>query len=111
MRRRPQQARTCLPEPRQKAEPIPLSWTSLLSAGTALIAVLALILLAARLARARGLGAGRGGGRALVLLETTALDSRRRLHLVACDGRRVLLLTGGGGDLLVGWLDGPGASQ
>jgi flagellar biogenesis protein FliO len=82
--------------------------TSLLTAGGALIAVLALILLAGRLARSGGLGAPRTGrARSLTILETTSLDSRRRLHLVACDGRRVVLLTGGGSDLLVGWLDGP----
>jgi flagellar protein FliO/FliZ len=32
------------------------------------------------------------------------LDARRRLWLVRCDGRRVLLLTGGPADLVIGWL-------
>jgi flagellar protein FliO/FliZ len=33
-----------------------------------------------------------------------ALDSGRRLHLVRCEGRDVLLLTGGPQDVVVGWL-------
>jgi flagellar protein FliO/FliZ len=34
-----------------------------------------------------------------------ALDARRRLHLVKCGQRRVLLLTGGAQDIVVGWVD------
>jgi len=34
-----------------------------------------------------------------------ALDSRRRLHLIKCEERRVLVLTGGTQDVVVGWLD------
>ena len=37
--------------------------------------------------------------------DVLALDARRRLHLVKCDQRRVLLLTGGAQDVVVGWLD------
>jgi flagellar protein FliO/FliZ len=37
--------------------------------------------------------------------DVLALDARRRLHLITCDGRRVLLLTGGAQDLVVGWLE------
>ena len=40
----------------------------------------------------------------LQLRDTIALDPRRRVHLVACDGRLVLLLTGGSQDIVVGWL-------
>jgi hypothetical protein len=40
----------------------------------------------------------------LVRLETIALDPRRRLHLVKCGERRVVLLVGGVQDLVVGWL-------
>jgi flagellar protein FliO/FliZ len=40
----------------------------------------------------------------LAVDETIALDSRRRLHLVRCGGRQVLLLTGGGSDTVVGWV-------
>jgi flagellar protein FliO/FliZ len=38
----------------------------------------------------------------LALLQTLAIDSRRRLHLVRCDDRLVLLLTGGANDALLG---------
>jgi flagellar protein FliO/FliZ len=35
--------------------------------------------------------------------DVIALDSRRRLYLIQCQDRRVLLLTGGGQDVVVGW--------
>ena len=41
----------------------------------------------------------------LPVQDVLALDPRRRLHLVRCDERRVLLLTGGAQDVVVGWLD------
>jgi flagellar protein FliO/FliZ len=44
-------------------------------------------------------------GTRIRVLQVLALDTRRRLHLVRCDGRDVLLLTGGTSDLVVGWLD------
>jgi flagellar protein FliO/FliZ len=43
-------------------------------------------------------------GRTLVLCESIALDPRRRIHLVQCGQRHVVLLTGGGHDLVIGWL-------
>jgi flagellar protein FliO/FliZ len=50
------------------------------------------------------------GGRRLRLTETIALDPRRRLHLVSCDGRSLLYATGGPADVLIGWVpDGPAA--
>ena len=82
-------------------------WTSptdLLSAAAALLAVLALILLAARLARARGWGTI-PAGRLLAIEETLPLDGRQRLLLVRCGTRRALILTGGATDLLLGWLE------
>ncbi|HJS85211.1 MAG TPA: flagellar biosynthetic protein FliO [Acetobacteraceae bacterium] len=83
------------------------SLASLLTALAALAVVLALIWGAGRLARLLGLGsrgpAGRAG-RALSVEETLALDQRRRLVLVRCAEGRVLLLTGGGADVVVGWL-------
>jgi len=50
--------------------------------------------------------------RGLALEQSLALDARRRLHLVRCTGRQVLLLTGGAQDVVVGWLDrgGPGSA-
>ena len=81
--------------------------TSLLTALAALAAVLALVLLAGRLARFRFAPRLAGGGGRMVLVQALALDPRRRLHLVRCDGRHVLLLTGGAADQVVGWLDAP----
>ncbi|MBN8891274.1 MAG: flagellar biosynthetic protein FliO, partial [Rhodospirillales bacterium] len=46
----------------------------------------------------------------LAVARTLALDPRRRLHLVRCEGRQVLLLTGGAQDIVVGWLP-PGAGD
>jgi flagellar protein FliO/FliZ len=84
-------------------------WTSLLLAGVSLLVVLALVLLAARLARLGGLAPRTAlGGDRMALLQVLALDQRRRLHLVRCDGRHVLLLVGGAEDRVVGWLDAGG---
>ncbi|MBK1661981.1 hypothetical protein CKO45_27700 [Paracraurococcus ruber] len=56
------------------------------------------------------LRARRGGpgapGRRLAVAEALALDPRRRLLLVRCDDRELLLLTGGGQDAVIGWLPG-----
>jgi flagellar protein FliO/FliZ len=82
----------------------------------ALGAVIGLILLARHLP---GLApyvtrmAVRGGGgpvppNGLVLEQVLALDARRRLLLVRCGPRRLLLLTGGPQDVAVGWTDAPG---
>ena len=70
----------------------------------ALGAVLALIWLAQRAARASGFSRAPASG-ALSVQSVLALDSRRRLLIVACHDRRVLLLTGGAQDVVVGWLD------
>lgn len=81
--------------------------STLLSALAALLAVVGLIWLAARGARFAGFTPRSGAGRTLHALDSIALDSRRRLHLVACRDRQVLLLTGGATDLVVGWLPAP----
>jgi flagellar protein FliO/FliZ len=81
------------------------SFVTILTALAALAAVLALIWLASRAARWGGLAPRPTGGRRLVVQDTLALDARRRLTLVRCDDRTVLLLTGGAKDLVVGWLD------
>ena len=81
--------------------PIPI--TTLLSALAALGAVLGLVLLAGRAARLTRAPAGRR----LAMLETLAVDRTRRLSIVRCDGRELLLVTGGGADLVVGWLPAP----
>ncbi len=46
-------------------------------------------------------------GRTLILQESLALDPRRRLHLIQCGQRQVMLLTGGTQDLVVGWIPDP----
>jgi flagellar protein FliO/FliZ len=80
--------------------------TSLLTAAAALAAVLALIWLAGRAARVVGWARRpAAGGRLLSVEDVIALDARRRLHLVRCADRRVVLLTGVGQDLVVGWID------
>ncbi len=77
-----------------------------LLAAAALAGVVALLLLLGRAARQFGLGgaAPRGATRRLVLQDSLAIDPKRRLVLVRCDGRDVLLLTGGGADQVVGWI-------
>jgi flagellar protein FliO/FliZ len=80
----------------------------LLTTAGGLALALALVLLVARLARAFGFASagsaimgGAGRPRRMVLSETIALDTRRRLHLVRCDGRDILVLTGGGQDVML----------
>jgi len=48
-------------------------------------------------------------GAVLRLEASLALDQKRRVCLVNCEGRRVLLLTGGTSDVMLGWMPGPGA--
>ena len=85
-----------------------------LPALAALVAVVALVLLAGRAARLTGLArAGlprRGVSRSkrLTLQDTLPLDRVRRLHIVQCDGRDLVLLTGGTTDIVVGWLSPQG---
>lgn len=71
-------------------------------------AVLALVWIAGRAARAGGL-TRQGSGKRLSVQEAVTLDRARRLVVVRCDGRDLLLLTGGGSDQVVGWLPGAGS--
>jgi flagellar protein FliO/FliZ len=82
--------------------------TTVGTAALALSAVLGLIVLVARLARMRGFVVPTAARRTLAIEERLALDSRRQLQLVRCGSRRVLLLTGGGADVVVGWLPATG---
>jgi len=70
----------------------------------ALIGVLVLIGLLGRLLQATGWRATPRTGRSLIVRETIALDPRRRLHLIECADRQVIILTGGNHDLVVGWV-------
>ena len=81
-----------------------MTLTSLIPALAALAAVLGFILLSGRIAQMTRLGR-RPHGKAvrLTLVDTLSLDPRRRLLLVQCDGRYVLVLAGQQ-DQVVGWL-------
>jgi flagellar protein FliO/FliZ len=79
---------------------------SLLTALAALAAVIALIWLAGRAARFAGFARRPSeSGRLLSVQDVIALDARRRLHVVRCADRHVVLLTGPAQDLVVGWID------
>lgn len=82
-----------------------IGFTSILTALAALIAVLALVWLTGRLARFSGIAQRPPTGRMLAVQDVLPLDARRRLYLVQCGQRRVLLLTGGAQDMVVGWSD------
>ena len=85
---------------------------SLLTAMAALAGVLALIWVAGRAARLAGLARRpSASGRLLSVQDVIALDARRRLHLVRCADRQVVLLTGAGQDLVVGWIDPAGPER
>ena len=77
--------------------------TMMLVAG-ALIGVIALIGASAKLLHFSGWRAPSRLERILVLRESLALDPRRRIHVVQCGRRQVVLLTGGGNDLVIGWI-------
>lgn len=85
------------------------SLTTVLTAMLALGGILGLILLGGRVLKSTALGRMKSTGRLLVVKELVALDGSRRLHLVQHGDRTVLLLTGGGTDVVVGWVDGPAA--
>lgn len=80
------------------------SLSSLPTAIAALLAVVALILLGARVLRATRPGLPRDGGQTLGIRGMLALDARRRVYLITCQNRQVLVLTGGGADVVLGWL-------
>jgi flagellar protein FliO/FliZ len=74
------------------------------AAGAALCVVLGLIWLAQKAAALRGFARPPDPSARLAVAAQAPLDARRKLVLVACAGRQVLLLTGGPADLVVGWL-------
>lgn len=84
-----------------------MTMQNILLAAAMLIGVLALIGAVARLFQFAGWRPKSGTGRTLILRESLALDPRRRVHLVQCGERRVVLLTGGGQDLVIGWMQEP----
>jgi len=81
---------------------------SLLQALGALLAVLGLAWMLARLARRSGLAQAAPSGSRLALVAALPLDARRRALLLRVDGREVLLVAGPQGETLLGWLpEGP----
>jgi flagellar protein FliO/FliZ len=80
----------------------PLDTPRLLEAGAALAAVLLLLWGGAKLLERRG-AALRPNPR-LGVSAACAVDARRRLVVIRCDGREGLLLTGPSGDQFLGWL-------
>jgi flagellar protein FliO/FliZ len=78
-----------------------------LSAVAALAVVLALIWMGARAARLIGVAPRPTGTRILALRDALSLDARRRLLVIRCGARDLVLLVGGPQDLLLGWLDPP----
>ena len=78
-----------------------------LTAIAGLVAVLGLVIAASRLAHFKLARSLPRTGRSLALRESIALDPRRRVHLVECGSRKVLLLTGGEQDIVIGWMQDP----
>lgn len=79
----------------------------LLQAVGALIAVLGLAWLLARLARRTGLAAAANPQGRLGLQASLPLDAKRRVMVLRVDGREVLLVAGPQGETLLGWLPPP----
>src|SRR4051812_5618474 len=103
MRSRPRCANATNEQPSAKGRIMPLPTLSIATAIAALAAVVGLVLLAGRAARATGF-ARLAVSKRLVLRDSLALDRTRVLRIVACDGRDLLLLVGGNADIVVGWL-------
>ena len=49
--------------------------------------------------------------RSLAIVESLAIDQRRRLSIIRYNSRTGLILTGGGNDLFLGWMDEQCSSQ
>lgn len=79
---------------------VSLLWFTPLLALSALPLLLALL----RWLGTSGIRAAPGTARALALKETIALDPKRRVHLMECQGRQVMVLTGGAQDVVIGWV-------
>ena len=91
---------------------MPLDPSLSIKALAALGAVVLLAFAALRALRAAAPGAAIPGGRRrrLAVQEVLPLDAKRRLVLVRCDDRDLLILTGGAGDVSLGWLPAPGGA-
>ena len=96
------------PSPSVGDHGVPLDPSLSIKALAALCAVVLLAFAALRALRATMGAAKPGGGRRLSVQEVLPLDPKRRLVLVRCDNRDLLLLTGGAGEISLGWLPAPG---
>jgi len=70
-------------------------------AAASLLLVVGLVAGLGRAIRAAGLAGAGAAGRRLAVIEAVAIDPKRRLVLLRCDGREALVLTGPAGDLLL----------
>lgn len=77
---------------------------SLISASASLAGIVLVLLLAGHLARRTRFGRLPASGR-MQVADKLAIDPKRRLVMVTCDGHTLVLLTGGQ-DIVVGWLPG-----
>jgi flagellar protein FliO/FliZ len=68
------------------------------------LSALPLLLALSRWLRTSNLRVAPGSARSLTLKETIALDPKRRVHLMECRGRQVMVLTGGAQDVVIGWV-------
>lgn len=89
---------------------MPVSLTTVVTSALALATVLGLVVLAGRALRGFGIAGFRPSSR-LALRESISIDRNRSLRIVACDERELLLLVGGGTDLVIGWLPPSGANS
>jgi flagellar protein FliO/FliZ len=76
------------------------------------VLVIALILLSQKvLKRLLPYVAARRQTRHLAVLESLALDQRRKLSLIRCGDKTGVILTGGGTDVFLGWTDDEPTSE
>lgn len=81
-----------------------LNVQSVLVAACSLASIIAILLLGTRLVRLRLMSPRIQSTKALRLCETLPLDPKRRIHLLECDGNKLLVMTGGGSDQVIGWV-------
>ncbi len=78
-----------------------MNLVSLGPAAGALALVLAVAFCAAWLMRKLGLARPSRTGSHITVVDSLQIDPRRRLVLISCEGRQVLLALGGGSDILL----------
>ena len=81
-----------------------LTLQSILTGLLSLAGIIAFILMAARFMRYRLNTVAQDPSKSLKLKETLAIDSRRRIHVIECEGHQALVMTGGPQDQFMGWV-------